>query len=425
MKKTLKYILIILFILAGCHQPLPPELQNRPPGIPENIYPSDGEINIPSSFTLRWKITDPNLRDSLTYSVHLDTILNPGIYQTNLSVDTLQVLGLQLEKEYYWKIVASDQNGDSTSSPIWTFRTRYKNNHPPYQPASPVPDSSAVSVQINDITLQWSSGDPDTFSTVTYEIMFGEKFDSLSTIAENQLETRFSLPLLLYGRTYFWQIVARDNYDLSTQSPVWNFETQTATLLFEKNFDTDPINQNPVSNDWALMELPPADIYVTDETSWDNQGQCVCFVDTTEAGNSFLAAALPEKRVGMIQFFAKVSALTDYFGIRLYSNYSITPDSSHLGPQVSFRNGNLQFFSADENWETIMPVDINRWYFIQLVFDCENDQFAVYIDGELKFDLATWVGNSVSEIAYIYFLTFDNRTCQKAFVDEIRYVSGS
>ena len=107
---------------------------NNPPNQPANPNPANGAVNTPTSLTLTWSCTDPE-GDPLTYDVYFGTSNNPQLVsasQSNASYNTGQ---LNNDATYYWKIVAKDNHGNSTSGPIWSFTTEtIVVNNPPNQP---------------------------------------------------------------------------------------------------------------------------------------------------------------------------------------------------------------------------------------------------------------------------------------------------
>ena len=102
--------------------------------------------------------------------------------------------------------------------------TQTKNNAPEL-PSNPSPANNADSVSINT-TLSWSCSDTENDS-LTYDVYFGTN----STLGENDIvstnlsATSYSLDILDYETTYYWKIVAKDNYANTTTGDVWNFTT--------------------------------------------------------------------------------------------------------------------------------------------------------------------------------------------------------
>ena len=95
---------------------------NLPPGVPDNPSPEQGATGISSDTTLAWSCADPEGLP-LTYNLYLGFDSDPPLFQTGIS-DTLFAPGfLHYDSTYYWRIVAIDLDGDSTSGPVWSFTT--------------------------------------------------------------------------------------------------------------------------------------------------------------------------------------------------------------------------------------------------------------------------------------------------------------
>jgi len=414
------YLLLIIFIISNCHQTAPTTPGNLSPKIPVNIFPPDDTTGVNIETTFRWQAEDPNENDNLFFDFYLAKgDPNPGLLLPGLTVDSLFKNDLEYDTTYYWKIVAKDQEGDSTSSPIWSFKTRHEFNLPPSIPGNPDPAHGANIVPINGVVLKWQGGDPDYYSIVNYDVLVGESADALVAVSNNQPDSAYPMTLLRYDKKYYWKIIAKDDYENITEGPVWNFETLLGETIFNWSFETDNKNESPSSLKWTVWGSS-ADIFVTDEVSWDNQGKSVCFTDSTIEGSSYLAASVEEKKVGLFQFHFLMTSPDDYFGIRMYSE---TADSNHLGPQISLREGKLQYFDKSRTWQAADPVDNNTWYFLQLVFDCDQQFYNIYLNEKLVAEKITWTGTMVPNLNLFYFMTFENRKCEKAYIDDVKFFS--
>jgi hypothetical protein len=101
-----------------------PEWSNLPPYPPVDPTPADGSEGISVTPTLFWVASDPDQDDPLTFDLYLGTDADPplaasGRTQTSWAPDLLEY-----STPYYWRVVARDSRGDSTSSAVWTFTTR-------------------------------------------------------------------------------------------------------------------------------------------------------------------------------------------------------------------------------------------------------------------------------------------------------------
>jgi uncharacterized protein (TIGR02145 family) len=93
---------------------------------------------------------------------------------------------------------------------------------PPATPSDPGPANGAE-YQFLDIDLSWHCSDPENSP-----LLFDIYFDTLNPpgLVESSVQLySFDPGTLLYGKTYYWKIVATDPGMLSTEGPVWNFST--------------------------------------------------------------------------------------------------------------------------------------------------------------------------------------------------------
>ena len=94
---------------------------NRPPNIPSNPSPASGALGQPLDVDLSWAGGDPN-GDAVTYEVYFSLGDNtPDVFtSTATTVDPGQ---LEAGAHYHWQVVAQDEQGASTSGPVWEFST--------------------------------------------------------------------------------------------------------------------------------------------------------------------------------------------------------------------------------------------------------------------------------------------------------------
>ncbi len=95
---------------------------NNPPNQPSNPDPANGTVNQPTNSTVNWTCADPD-GDPLTYDVYFGTNNNPQLVSSNQSNSNYNPGTLNNITTYYWKIVAKDNQGASTTGPVWNFTT--------------------------------------------------------------------------------------------------------------------------------------------------------------------------------------------------------------------------------------------------------------------------------------------------------------
>lgn len=99
-------------------------------------------------------------------------------------------------------------------------------NNPPNIPSNPNPNNGKTGVDIN-VDLSWTGGDQDDGDIVTYDVYFGTETPPPKIVSE-QSSTSFDPGTLSYDTTYYWQIVAWDNHDVSTAGQIWSFTTKSS-----------------------------------------------------------------------------------------------------------------------------------------------------------------------------------------------------
>ena len=144
--------------------------------------------------------------------INLTASFNPGQLNTNTP--------------YYWKIVAKDNQGASTSGPVWNFLTEAGGggNNPPNPPSNPNPIDGATDQPVN-LVMTWSCTDPNG-DPLTYDVYFGIT-NPPPLVSSNQSNTSYNPGQLNISTTYYWKIVAKDNQGATTSGPVWSFSTET------------------------------------------------------------------------------------------------------------------------------------------------------------------------------------------------------
>lgn len=201
---------------------------DNPPRAPFAPNPSDGASGVSGAGTLTWKGADPDTTlgpDPLTYDVLLDTSPDPSTAQpgcTGLTTPACPLSGLDGGITYHWKVVATDSHGQSTTGPVWSFKTR---NDAPNTPSAPAPSAGSTWASLAP-SLAWTGGDPDPSDTVSYKVFLSVSHNP-TTLVCGGLAAPGCVPTLgLKADTrYYWKVVATDNHGASTSGPVWSFTT--------------------------------------------------------------------------------------------------------------------------------------------------------------------------------------------------------
>ncbi len=215
---------LLAFVLGGCRKWDNPYERNRPPLAPSRPLPDSGATGIDSGLVLRWTCTDPDSGDTISYMIYFGNRPDPPLAESGLAEPNWRPSSLVWLERYWWRVRAQDNWLGSTDGPLWTF-TMAAENHAPFAPHSPVPESGATD-RSNRMVLRWSASDPDSLDVLQYDIRLGTSLP-LPTVAESLGDTFFRVSGLQYGAQYLWQVVARDNRRAATPGPVWRFATMS------------------------------------------------------------------------------------------------------------------------------------------------------------------------------------------------------
>ncbi len=200
---------------------------NNPPNTPGSPSPPDGATGVTLDADLSWTGGDPDAGQPVTYDVYFaagdptpdvlicDDTPTPACDPGTLAYST----------QYYWYVVATDEQDASTTGPTWDFETGTEPNRPPYPPGDPLPEDGATDLPIT-ADLSWTGGDPDPGDTVTYDVYFEAGDPTPDILICNDTPTPACDPgTLTNGMHYYWYVVATDSHSASTAGPTWDFTT--------------------------------------------------------------------------------------------------------------------------------------------------------------------------------------------------------
>jgi C1A family cysteine protease len=119
------------------------------PGAPSSAFPSNGAAGVSTSLALSWGASNAD-----SYDIYYGTSSNPPFVggTTNLSYP---LSGLHPSTTYYWKVVAKNNCGNSTSGSVWSFTTIPETISTPNAPTGPT--SASIGATCNYSTRRASS----------------------------------------------------------------------------------------------------------------------------------------------------------------------------------------------------------------------------------------------------------------------------
>jgi len=128
---------------------------NRPPYVPSNPIPKNGETDVPINGVLDWDGGDPD-GDPVRYDVYFGESSPPPLVVYNEVATSYDPGIMDMYTTYYWQIVARDFFGSTTTGPIWNFTTGSRTNRPPN-----APEITAEKIGDNIFLIKFKLTDPD------------------------------------------------------------------------------------------------------------------------------------------------------------------------------------------------------------------------------------------------------------------------
>ncbi|MBU2483415.1 MAG: hypothetical protein KJ760_20205, partial [Proteobacteria bacterium] len=179
----------------------------------------------PDILVLSWDCSDPE-NNPLTFDIYLD-IVSPPLFKLASSNTTKSyvVNNLGWKTNHYWKVVAKDDQGNTTSGPVWKFTTIGKK---PESPTLSSPSNGATNISLPP-TLSWNSSSGAT--SYTLQVAKDDQFTSSSLVYDQNVgnKTTQQVTGLSNSTPYYWRVNAENSNGISGWSAVWNFTTVSLT----------------------------------------------------------------------------------------------------------------------------------------------------------------------------------------------------
>jgi hypothetical protein len=191
------------------------------------LSPDFGKRNLNTTTTLQW--SEGEELDFYHVQIATDTLFRDLFTNTFVESNTANIVGLENNKFYYWRINRQNSDGDSSS---WSKRYNFKTKLESPELIAPANNSNKLSF---DTPFEWSFID----STDNYKFQLSESNDFSSFLLNKNIEdTLFIIDTLQTNKTFFWRVKAEnDNSDSSEWSKTFNFST-SSLILSKTSIDT-------------------------------------------------------------------------------------------------------------------------------------------------------------------------------------------
>lgn len=163
-------------------------------------------------------VADDEDGDSLTYSWSAES----GSFPEGTSGSVVQWQAPDGFGLFYIRVTVDDgliSVQDSIEIPV---------NEPPTIPYNPDPPDGAVDQQY-DLDLGWSCSDPAD-DTLYFDIYLGHSSDP-PQVSSHQTSAVYAPGTLEPNSSYYWKIIAEDQYGAVTEGPLWSFSISRETVF--------------------------------------------------------------------------------------------------------------------------------------------------------------------------------------------------
>ena len=144
------------------------------------------------------------------------------------------------------------------------------------------------------VQLSWKSTDPDSLDVLNYRLIVKNNFNTNVLEVKDLEVTTYTLENLVYGASYFWQVVVNDGIHNDVYSPVYKFTTNKVPQNRYHFVRKQNGNSYIVSSDEAGTSF---NLTSNSFNSWrprkNNNAGLIAFL-RTEGGNSHIFTAKPD-----------------------------------------------------------------------------------------------------------------------------------
>lgn len=178
---------------------------NQPPNTPSYINPENHATDAYLDDCLIWTGGDPDSGDTVTYDIYFGTTSPPPLLVSDFSLTDYQLNTMEPITTYYWKIVAKDNHGATSTGPIWDFTTRCRKPMVTTNDATSIGDTTAM--------LNGNLDDMGGSSSCEVWFIYGPTTDYGSSTTHQTTIGSFSQSIsdLSKSTTYHYRAVAKNN----------------------------------------------------------------------------------------------------------------------------------------------------------------------------------------------------------------------
>jgi len=190
------------------------------PEVPTLVLPTNGATGQATTLSLSWNASSG--ATSYNIQVATDNSFTSFVYnQSGLTSTSQQVSGLSNLTTYYWRVSATNTQGTSNWSIVWSFTTI---GTVPIVPTLISPTNGAINQSVSP-TLSWSASSGATSYNLQVATDSSFAVSSLIISENTGNNTTKQISGLSKNTTYYWKVAGVNSIGNSGWSSVWSFTT--------------------------------------------------------------------------------------------------------------------------------------------------------------------------------------------------------
>ena len=199
------------------------QVPNTAPTVPNLTSPNNNSTDISVNSSLTWQASTDVDGDRVVYDIFLDT-KNPPVIKVSSGQNNLAYTssGQTKNTQYYWQVVAKDEQGAEVKSLIWTYTT--SSNASPTRVNLLAPANNADNIPLNT-SLTWQASTDADGDAVIYDIFLDTNNPPTNRVATNQTGLTYVPTGQISSTKYYWTIVAKDNKGGASVSALRSYTT--------------------------------------------------------------------------------------------------------------------------------------------------------------------------------------------------------
>jgi fibronectin type 3 domain-containing protein len=299
------------------------------PAAPIQVSPDNGSEGLVDQANLLWNKVDFAEKYTVELVYEKDLMPISFVFQ-DLVQNQLAVNSLEKDTQYFWRVKALNNSGESAYSGFWEFTTKVAALAPPEKVILTSPSHQSKDLN-NSIELKWQ---PST-GAERYAIQVSERSDFGTTFLNNPniTQTTATVSNLKSGTTYFWRVSASNTAGTSVYSDVFTFSVKADLIL-----PTTPLLSSPNSGSstavnevlliWQKSELATSYRVQVGTSATFTSG--LVYENSGAVGTELIVPGLLEGRT----YYWRVSAVNQSGSSSFSETWSFSTTTASLSPSI-------------------------------------------------------------------------------------------